>query len=259
MSDPGSDGPSFDPRSWRGAKPGESNPNAGDPTFDPKSWRKPKRAEARRKSSSGPWILIGLALVAVIGVVAAIALWPRARPTPRPVQVVTVRAVQAPVVPGAQRRSLTLTGPQELLGALTSAGVADTDAQAAVQAAQVQLGAGAGGLRITLTLLPAVQGLQAGQGVVLSRLEARRDSGAGAIVTRQPDGRYMAAAASADLVTQVMVVRGQMDTNSFYSSAVAAGVRRIEAVTGAAAEALVLAAGSPARAHFADRHRSLRV
>jgi murein DD-endopeptidase MepM/ murein hydrolase activator NlpD len=34
----------------------------------------------------------------------------------------------------------------------------------------------------------------------------------------------MATAAGADLVTQVKVVRGQMDTDSFYSSAVAAGV-----------------------------------
>jgi len=220
MSDPGSDGPSFDPRSWRGAKRGESEPHAGDPTFDPKSWRKPKRAEARPRPSPGPWILLGLTALAVIGGGGgvAFALWPRAHPAARPVQVVMIKTVQAPVVPGAQRRSLTLTGPQELLGALTSAGVADADAEAAVQAAQVQLGGGAGELRVTLMLLPARSG------VVLSRLEARRGSGAGAIVTRQPDGRYMAAAASADLVTQVNVVRGQMDTNSFYSSAVAAGV-----------------------------------
>jgi murein DD-endopeptidase MepM/ murein hydrolase activator NlpD len=114
---------------------------------------------------------------------------------------------------------LTLAGPQDLLAALTSAGVADADAEAAAGAAQVQLGGGSGELRVTLTLLPARQG------IVLSRLEARRDSGAGAIVTRQLDGRYAATAASADLVTQVKVVRGQMDTNSFYSSAVAAGVK----------------------------------
>ena len=131
---------------------------------------------------------------------------------------VTIRTVIAPVIPGAQRRALTLTGPAELLGALTSAGVADVDAQAATQAAQVQLGGGSGELRVTLMLSPA------GSGLVLSRLEARHDNGAGAIVNRQPDGRYMATAAGADLVTQVKVVRGQMDVNSFYSSAVAAGV-----------------------------------
>jgi murein DD-endopeptidase MepM/ murein hydrolase activator NlpD len=217
MSDPGSDGPSFDPRSWRAAKAGESKSGATDPTFDPKSWRRPKAAEATRKSSPGPWILVAVAALAGIVVVVAIAARPPAHSPPRPAQV-AIKMVQAPVVPGAQRRSLTLAGPQELLGALTSAGVADAEAEAAVQAAQAQLGGGPGELRVTLTLLPA------GPGVVLSRLEARRDSGAGAIVTRQPDGRYAAAAASADLVVQVMVVRGQMDTNSFYSSAVAAGV-----------------------------------
>src|SRR5580658_6783972 len=206
MSDPGSDGPSFDPRSWRAAKAGESKSGATDPTFDPKSWRRPKAAEATRKSSPGPWILVAVAALAGIVVVVAIVARPPAHSPPRPAQV-AIKMVQAPVVPGAQRRSLTLAGPQELLGALTSAGVADAEAEAAVQAAQAQLGGGPGELRVTLTLLPA------GPGVVLSRLEARRDSGAGAIVTRQPDGRYAAAAASADLVVQVMVVRGQMDTN----------------------------------------------
>jgi murein DD-endopeptidase MepM/ murein hydrolase activator NlpD len=223
MTDPGSDGPSFDPRSWGAAKPGESKPGAGDPTFDPKSWSKPKVAAPRRTASSGPLILAALAGFAVIGAVVAFAVWPRPHPT-HSVKVVTIRAAPAPVVPGAQRRALTLTGPQDLLGALTSAGVADIDAQAAAQAAQIQLGGGTGELRVMLTLLPARPGGAAGPGLVLSRLEARHDNGTGAIVTRQPDGRYMATAAGADLVTQVKVVRGQMDTDSFYSSAVAAGV-----------------------------------
>ena len=217
MSDPGPDGPSFDPRSWGAAKGDESKPAGGDPTFDPKSWSKPQPQAPIRRSSPAPLILGAAAVLAVVGGAAAFLLWPKSGP-PHSVKVVTVRMVQTAVVPGAQRRALTLSGPQQLLGALTSAGVADIDAQAAVQAAQVQLGGGPGELRVMLTLLPA------GSGVVLSRLEARHDNGTGAIVTRQPDGRYMATAAGADLITQVKVVRGQMDTDSFYSSAVAAGV-----------------------------------
>jgi murein DD-endopeptidase MepM/ murein hydrolase activator NlpD len=217
MSAPGPDGPSFDPRSWGAAKADESKASGADPTFDPKSWSKPKRASPKRQSSSAAPILAAVAAVAVIGVVIAFLLWPRPAP-PHSAKVVTIGTVQAPVVPGAQRRALTLSGPQQLLGALTSAGVTDIDAQGAVQAAQVELGGATGELRVTLTLLPARSGL------VLGRLEARRDNGTGAIVTRQPDGRYKAAAAGADLVTEVKVVRGQMDTDSFYSSAVAAGV-----------------------------------
>jgi len=218
MTDAGSDGPSFDPRRWGAAKPDASRPGAGDPTFDPKSWSQPKAAAPVPKSSSAGWIVAGVLVVMIIaaGGVGYVA-W-RGGTASHSVKVVTIRTVVAPVVPGAQRRSLTLTGPQELMGALTSAGVAQIDAEAATQAAQVQLGGGSGALRVTLTLLPA------GAGVVLSRVEARHDNGTGAIVSRQPDGRYMATAAGADLVTQIKVVRGQMDVNSFYSSAVAAGV-----------------------------------
>jgi murein DD-endopeptidase MepM/ murein hydrolase activator NlpD len=167
--------------------------------------------------------LAGALIVVMIGVSGVgFVAWRRFHPS-HSIKVVTIRTVVAAVVPGAQRRSLTLTGAQELLGALTSAGVPDIDAQAATQAAEVQLGGGSGELRVTLMLLPAGLGPTA-TGVVLSRVEARRDNGTGVIVSRLPDGRYMAAAAGADLVTQVKVVRGQMDVNSFYSSAVAAGV-----------------------------------
>ena len=214
MTDSGSDGPSFDPRRWGAAKPDASKRAAGDPTFDPKSWSQPKAAAPTVKSSSGGWIVaVVLAVVLIAAAGVGFVAW-RGGHASHSVRVVTIRTVVAPVVPGAQRRSLTLTGPQQLLGALTSAGVAEIDAEAATQAAQVELGGGSGELRVTLTLLPAGAG-PVGSGVVLSRVEARRDNGTGAIVSRQPDGRYMATAAGADLVTQVKVVRGQMDVNSF--------------------------------------------
>lgn len=239
MSDQGPDGPSFDPRSWRTAKPEAAKPDVvkpdapkpatgrpapADPSFDPKSWSQPRTAAPRRKPSRSPVLAVamtaGLLAFGALGFV----IWRLAYP-PHSMTVVTVKTPAAapapPAVPGAQRRSLTLAGPQELLSTLISAGVSDADAQAAAQAAQVQLGGGTGEVRLTLTLVPAGA---PGSGVVLSRLEARRDSGVGAIVTRQANGRYQAVAAGPDLVLQVKVVRGQMDTNSFYSSAVAAGV-----------------------------------
>src|SRR6202012_3862034 len=109
MSDPGPDGPSFDPRRWSAAKADASKASGADPTFDPKSWSKPKRASPTRQSSSAAPILAGGACLAVIGVAIAFVFWPRPAP-PHAAKVVAIRTVQAPVVPGAQRRALTLVG-----------------------------------------------------------------------------------------------------------------------------------------------------
>jgi murein DD-endopeptidase MepM/ murein hydrolase activator NlpD len=141
---------------------------------------------------------------------------------PHSVRVVTIAAPAQPAAPaappGSQRRALTLNGPTELYDTLTSAGVSSADAQAAAQAALSQPGMAKGALHVVLTLAPA------GSQLVLVRLEARHDDGGGAIVARQADGRFLATAAAASLAMQIKVVRGQMDVNSFYSSAVAAGV-----------------------------------
>ena len=240
MSDSGPEGPSFDPRKWGAAKPDSAKPaptdptisakpTSVDPTFDPKSWARPKVAVTKPPSGGLQGWVIGGVLVAVLAAGGAVGFMilrnshssPAVKASPANALVAPPSApAAAPTsAPGTQRRSLTLAGPEQLLAALTSAGVAPADAQAAAQAAQVQLGGGAAGeLRVALTLTPAPSG------VVLSRLEARRDNGTGAIVTRQPSGQYLASAAGADLVTKARDVRGQMDTNSFYSSAVAAGV-----------------------------------
>jgi murein DD-endopeptidase MepM/ murein hydrolase activator NlpD len=240
MSESGSDGPSFDPRSWRAAKPDSAKPEPakpaaeatdaprpadGPPTFDPKSWSRPKRAAPPLPRASGAgWALgavVGVLLLAGGGVGFLVLRAPHALPRPAKL-VLAPPPVSAPAhpsaAPGEQKRSLTLAGPDELLAALTSAGVSGADAQAAAEAAQGRLGGKTGQLRVTLMLSAAPAG------PVLSHLEARRDDGTGAVVTRQADGRYLAAAASTDLALKTTVVRGQMDVNSFYSSAVSAGV-----------------------------------
>jgi murein DD-endopeptidase MepM/ murein hydrolase activator NlpD len=231
MSSSGSDdGPSFDPHSWAGGKAGdvEDGPPKPTDTFDPKAWTAPVHHAAPAKPRSSPWgpLLGVLAVAAVCG--GGFAVWrtmhpdhPAAPAKPGPaVAVVSAPAtVSLPPVPaGSERRSLTLSGPDEVLASLTSAGVVQADAQSAAQAGLAKLGAGKGELRVLLALQ------QSGGGVVLTRLEARHDDGSGAVVVRQASGGYAATAASANLTEQVKVVRGQMDTNSFYSSAVAAGV-----------------------------------
>jgi len=102
MTDSGSDGPSFDPRSWSGAKPDTGAAGQADPTFDPKSWsHKSASAPLKPKSSSGIPLLAGLLAAAAIamGVVGYFA-W-RGLPPPHSVKVVTIRTVIAPVIPGS--------------------------------------------------------------------------------------------------------------------------------------------------------------
>jgi murein DD-endopeptidase MepM/ murein hydrolase activator NlpD len=223
MTHSGSDEPSFDPRTWKGTgdtEAAEGQAGADGATFDPKSWRKGGGpGDGRPRGGAGLKIIAGLAIVAILGGGVGYALWTRHQ-AERSVKVVKLGKVDETYAPppGAERRALTLSGPQDLSAALTSAGVAPADTQAAVQAANSALGAAPGQMRVSLILLPA------GGGVQLTRLEVRRDSGTGAIITRQADGRYAAQAAGSNLTAQIKVVRGQMDTNSFYSSAVAAGV-----------------------------------
>jgi murein DD-endopeptidase MepM/ murein hydrolase activator NlpD len=227
------DEPSFDPRTWGGSKAGAeasgrdaaskpagaAQPPAGEDSFDPKSWRSAAASSAPAKSPMSPVrIAAALAIVLRIGGGAGFALW--SGHNHRSVRIVKLGKVTDTYAPplGAERRSLTLAGPQDLPGALSSAGIAAADAQAAVQAADAALGAAPGDLKLVLTLQPA------GTSVQLARLEARRADGTGTVVTRQSDGRFAVQAAGADLTAQIKVVRGEMDVNSFYSSAVAAGV-----------------------------------
>jgi len=218
MSSSGPEEPSFDPHSWGKSKPAAESP-ASEATFDPKSWaRRSTTGEPRGPRRGGGAWLWGVAAALVMLAGGGFLFWRMYHP-PHSVRIVTIAAPPSPPAPpGSQRRALTLSGPPELLAAVTSAGVAPIDAQAATQAALAQLGAAKGQLHVVLTLLPSAAG------VVLARLEVRRDDGSGVIVVRGADGRFAASAASANLALQIKVVRGQMDVNSFYSSAVAAGV-----------------------------------
>jgi murein DD-endopeptidase MepM/ murein hydrolase activator NlpD len=234
MTPSGSDEPSFDPRTWAGSKadkatggPGDAAkgsgpaaPGADGDSFDPKSWRSASATASSAKPMPIAPLQIAAAaiIVLLIGGGAGFALWSgQNHHSVKVVKLGKVDETYAPP-PGAERRSLTLAGPQDLPGALASAGVAAPDAQAAVQAADGLLGTAPGDLTLVLTLQPAGTGFQ------LARLETRRADGTGAILTRQSDGRFAAQAAGANLTDQVKVVRGEMDVNSFYSSAVAAGV-----------------------------------
>jgi len=121
----------------------------------------------------------------------------------------------APV--GASRRSLVIAGPEDLAEALAGAGLAPGVVAAATRPTLAALGDEAGELRVGLAL-------GAGAPPVLLQLEVRRADGSGVSVKPAADGAFEARPLAAALTRRVKVVRGEMDANSFYSSAVTAGV-----------------------------------
>ncbi len=111
---------------------------------------------------------------------------------------------------------LVLSGPQELRAALVASGVDATSADAAAGLALPALKPG-DEIRAAMTLS------RRGSGMDLLRLEASNADSSGVIVERKGT-TYAATAVAADLTSRVIVRRGFMDDDSFYSSAVTAGV-----------------------------------
>lgn len=117
---------------------------------------------------------------------------------------------------GQMKRSVALASLSDVGGALTGSGVAADDASRAVAAATTAMVGPTGEVHTTFYLDPA------GGGVRLTRLELRHEDGSGAVVQRSGAG-FSASPLKADVKVQVKDVRGEMDANDFYSSAVAAG------------------------------------
>lgn len=225
MTGPDGDGPSFDPRTWGGAKPPAPPPPTGpeSTSFNPRQWV----STPAETSPSGPrppsrrtlWIGAG-ALSAIAVVVLGLVALGGHKATPRAAASGSVAATPAAAAPppGTERRTMILGGASDLTGALVGAGVAEGEARQAAQTAASALGAAPGDLHLTLTLAPGRPHAK------LVGLEARRDTGAGVSVSAKPGGGFLAQSADAHLATRSKVVRGEMDGDSFYTSAVAAGV-----------------------------------
>lgn len=213
---------SFDPRSWS-ARAADLDAVTGAPSFDPTSWAPappaPPAEPSRRPRDRTPALAAaGSALLLLAGGVAA---WLSRTPAP-----VAIAAAGTPAVTSAtkaepvnaSRRTLNLSGPAEIAATLASAGVPAADAAAAARAAASSLGQGAGDIRVVFDLV----GPDAARR--LTRLEATRDDGSGAVLTAQADGGFKREALQAKLTAQVRVVRGEMGDTSFYNAAVSAGV-----------------------------------
>lgn len=115
-------------------------------------------------------------------------------------------------------RSLVIASVADLASALTAAGLSPAEVSEATTAATQAMGGAAGEIRIVLNLAMAADGTH------LDRLQASFADGSGAVIARDASGKLAATKVAAELSKQITVVRGELDSDSFYSSAVSAGV-----------------------------------
>lgn len=150
---------------------------------------------------------------AIVGGTALAAWLGRSAPAAAP-QVLADPAAQGPA---AQERALNLSGPGQLASALVEAGVRPGEANAAAAAAAPHLAA-SGELHAIIVLLPG-QG-----GAMLQQLRAIYINGSGVTLSRNADGTFSATPLAADVTRKIEVLRGEIDSESFYTSAVSAGL-----------------------------------
>lgn len=189
-----------------------------EPSYDPRSWSRPRAAAAAappvvapkqdaRTRSRTP--LIGSVAVTLAGAIFAYTARPAgddlAVPSPAPV-----------ATPGTSydQRVLNIAGPAAIAPTLRSLGVAETDATRAAELAQAALGDTPGLLRLDVTLA----------GGTLHDATLTHPDGGGVAIERGGNGALVAKPLSAKLTRRMRFVRGELDGESFYSSAVAAGV-----------------------------------
>lgn len=233
---------SFDPRSW--GKPGEKPVNGAangvekpeaPPVVEPappppeesalpEAWRgigtafEPKPA-ASAKPSAAPGKLRNLAPLlasAALLLAGGTGAWLTRSPPILPADSAPV-AEASEAAPGAMERTLVLAGVGDIVAALTAAGVPADQAQAAAQAAAAVLTT-PGEIHAVISLMPE------GKGFTLQKLQASYADGSGAIIARNDSGGFAGTSVAAELTKQVKVLRGELDSDSFYSSAVTAGV-----------------------------------
>ncbi len=157
------------------------------------------------------------AAILIAGGITAAVSHPKPAAAPVAAAAAAEAAVSAAPSAGSATRIMTLASPADLISALTASGLSPAEAQKASIAALNALGGKSDQIRVELSLTD-------GASPILQRAGITFDDSSGAVVTRGADGAFSAVPVAAQLKTVVIVKRGEMDTNSFYSSAVSAGI-----------------------------------
>jgi len=197
-------------------------------SFDPSTWARPAATppeppatDGAVKKSSRRLMIIGLgASVVTAGALAvgAIAVRRAVRPAPGAAGGAPTQAA-APV--GDEHVRMALGGLDAVADSLAAQGLAPAPSKAAASAALGAMTNPGDDLMLELVLHRSPDRPPA-----LVSLQIRRPDGSGVIV--RPQGAdFVATPVSSDTKTQLRVVHGQMDTDSFYSSAVTAGLNDV--------------------------------
>ena len=226
---------SFDPKSWSsgGASKGDEAKTEGEEASResvPELWREagqpsePRPADSQPKSrSSGP----RLALLGLAGaVLAGGAVWAMMARQDGEAEASAASGGKAASqqarpearepVEGAVVRALNLSSLADLESALQAVGVPARAAQQA-SAAAAQGGGASGAVRATVEMLGT------GGATRLEHLQLSFLDGSGMEIVPEGDS-FVAKAVAAHLEREIMVLNGELDSESFYSSAVSAGV-----------------------------------
>ncbi|HMO68530.1 MAG TPA: M23 family metallopeptidase [Novosphingobium sp.] len=230
------DNNSFDPRQWRrnsaGSSAGPVNPvGSATETTGADFWKAaaaeagldqtgpgPADLKAAPPRQSGPprfegrpllAAAISLTLLGLTGLAAWLTRDEAASPAPA--------RTDAPLAPRDEERAINLAGIGRLAAALIEAGVSEEDANAAASAAASAIN-GTGELRAILVL-----SREPGR-TVLRHLHVSLPDGSGAVLARRADGTFETTPLIADLSREIKVLRGEIDSESFYTSAVSAGL-----------------------------------
>ena len=214
--------PSFDPRTW-------VKPSSAASTSAPKSTSAPPKTNANRTS---PLALLdrGANLVAKfqklksrtrLGITVAIGLLmlllgATLLLSRHGKDATQVRAPSDPQM--LERRTVGVSGLSDIERALNGADVSTDDTRKALDAVRPYTSPLQGDMQLEIL----VQGT--GPHPHLLGLEVRREDGSTLKLIEQKAGVYVAVAAKAKLTSRMKVVRGEMDGDSFYSSAVSAGL-----------------------------------
>lgn len=200
---------------------------AGVDVWDPRTWAAdwtpgvPPLAAARASGVNLRSPLAGLLTAAAILTTGAVAAWMSRPAEPTPVASPAIGSAPgkppAPAAPGQVRRTLKLSNAADLADALTRSGVPADVVQQVVAAALPALQP-TGDIRAVLTLV------RDGDSFLLERLEASNRDSSGVVVNRASSGELTVSRVAAQLDARILVKHGTMDDDSFYSSAVAAGV-----------------------------------
>ncbi len=204
---------SFDPRSWITREAPNPRPAPSAPRSSPAP---PVPAPPSRPALDRLTIAAAFGIAAA-GAVAAFLARPAAPPAIEPATAVRTTATKE-AAPGTERRTLIVPTIADLAPTLTASGISDEDARAAAAAIRRTLRDTTGDIRLAFALD------HDGAQVRLTDLTATRGDGSGVRLSPDADGTFAATPIAANLRRQTRFVRGELDGDSFYSSAVAAGV-----------------------------------